>query len=428
MKATRKAWIPRTGASIAGDSIPTSPAMPTPSPSILVLNGGSSSVRFAVVRANHGLTPVCSGTLEHIGHDDAHLAIDELPPAQARQSIPARDHGEAVHSLVQWLRQRGDAQALAAVGHRVVHGMAHFDPVLITSAVRADLKRIEPVDPDHLPVEIALVEAAQAALPGLPQFACFDTQFHRHLPRVAALLPIPHRFESQGLRRYGFHGLSYAFLMQELERIAGARAARGRVILAHLGGGASLAAVRDGRCIDTTMSFTPTAGLVMGTRSGDLDPSLGPYLERTAGMSAAQFLKMVNRESGMLGVSGRSADMRELLAAEADDPRAADAVALFCYQARKAIGSFAAALGGIDTLVFAGGIGENAAVVRARICEGLQFLGVEVDAPRNVDARGLISSPTGRVAVHVIRTNEAHVIARAVRDLLALDAHGQEST
>ena len=401
--------------------------MSTPSPSILVLNGGSSSIRFAVMRADDGLARVCSGTLERIGHDDAHLAIDDLQPAQARQAIAARDHGEAVHALVQWLRQRGEVDSLVAAGHRVVHGMDHFDPERITPALLADLKRIEPVDPDHLPVEIGLVEAVQAALPRLPQVACFDTQFHRHLPRVAALLPIPHRFESQGLRRYGFHGLSYTYLLQELERIAGAKVARGRVILAHLGGGASLAAVREGRCVDTTMSFTPTGGLVMGTRSGDLDPSLGPYLERTAGVGSAQFLAMVNHESGLLGVSGTSADMRELLAAEARDARAADAVALFCYQARKAIGSCAAALGGLDTLVFAGGIGEHAPAVRARICDGLRFLGVEVDGPRNADARGLISSPTGRVAVHVIRTNEAHVIARAVRDLLARDASGQES-
>jgi acetate kinase len=418
---------PATGASIAGRRFPTPLAMPTPSPSILVLNGGSSSIRFAVVRADAGLTHACSGTLERIGHDDAHLAIDDLPPAEARQAVAARDPGEAVRALVQWLRQRGEADSLVAVGHRVVHGMDHFDPERITPALLADLKRIEPVDPDHLPVEIGLVEAARAALPRLPQVACFDTQFHRHLPRVAALLPIPHRFESQGLRRYGFHGLSYTYLLQELERIAGAKVARGRVILAPLGGGARLAAVRDGRCIDTTMSFTPTGGLVMGTRSGDLDPSLGPYLERTAGVGSAQFLAMVNHESGLLGVSGTSADMRELLAAEARDPRAADAVALFCYQARKAIGGFAAALGGLDTLVFAGGIGEHAPAIRARICDGLRFLGVEVDGPRNADARGLVSSPTGRVAVHVIRTNEAHVIARAVRDLLARDASGQES-
>ena len=402
--------------------------MPTPSQSILVLNGGSSSIRFALVRANDELTRLCSGTMERIGHDDAHLAIDDVAPAEARHTIRASDQGEAVQALVQWLRQRGETASLAAVGHRVVHGMSHFDPERITPALLADLSRIEPVDPDHLPLEIGLVEAAQAALPGVPQFACFDTQFHRHLPRVAALLPIPRHFEAQGLRRYGFHGLSYTFLMQELERTAGARVARGRVILAHLGGGASLAAVRDGRCLDTTMSFTPTAGLVMGTRSGDLDPSLAPYLERTAGIASAQFLKMVNHESGLLGVSGRSADMRELLDAEGHDPYAADAIALFCYQARKAIGSFAAALGGLDTLVFAGGIGENAPAIRARICDGLRFLGVEVDGPRNADARGLISSPTGRVAVHVIRTNEAHVIARAVRDLLALAAVRQESS
>ena len=402
--------------------------MPTPSQSILVLNGGSSSIRFALVRANDELTCLCSGTMERIGHGDAHLAIDDVAPADSHQPIRASDQGESVQALVQWLQQRGETASLAGVGHRVVHGMSHFDPERITPALLADLSRIEPVDPDHLPLEIGLVEAAQAALPGVPQFACFDTQFHRHLPRVAAMLPIPRRFEAQGLRRYGFHGLSYTFLMQELERTAGARVARGRVILAHLGGGASLAAVRDGRCIDTTMSFTPTAGLVMGTRSGDLDPSLAPYLERTAGMASARFLKMVNHESGLLGVSGRSADMRELLDAEGQDPHAADAIALFCYQARKAIGSFAAALGGLDTLVFAGGIGENAPAIRARICDGLRFLGVEVDGPRNADARGLISSPTGRVAVHVIHTNEAHVIARAVRDLLALAATRQESS
>ena len=384
--------------------------------SILVLNGGSSSIRFAVVRADGTLTPVCSGTLHDVGHDGAHLDVDG---ESASTPLRARDHDEAVASLVQWLRQRGEADALGAVGHRIVHGMGHFDPAWVTPELLADLKRIEPVDPDHLPVEIRLLEAAQAALPALPQGACFDTRFHRDLPRVAAQLPLPRRFEAQGVRRYGFHGLSYEFLLQELQRRAGAAAARGRVILAHLGGGASLAALRDGRCIDTTMSFTPTAGLVMGTRSGDLDPSLAPYLERTAGVSSAQFLEMVNHESGLLGVSETSADMRALQAVEASDPRAAEAIALFCYQARKAIGGFAAALGGLDTLVFAGGIGENAPTIRARICDGLQFLGVDIDDRRNADAAGVISSSTGRVAVHVIPTNEAHVIAGHVRDLLA---------
>jgi acetate kinase len=399
--------------------------MPTPIPSILVLNGGSSSIRFALVHANPALTPVCSGMLNRIGHDDAHLAVDG---ASTTQPISAPGELGAVHSLAQWLQQRGDAGGLVAAGHRVVHGMTHFDPERVTPELLADLKRIEPVDPDHLPLELRLIAAVTSVLPGLPQVACFDTQFHRHLPRVAAQLPIPRRFEAQGLRRYGFHGLSYDYLLHELERVAGARVARGRVIFAHLGGGASLAAVRDGRCVDTTMSFTPTAGLVMGTRSGDLDPSLAPYLARTAGMSSARFLKMVNHESGLLGVSETSADMRVLLEAEAHDPRAAEAVALFCYQVRKAIGSFAAALGGLDTLVFSGGIGENAPDIRARICDGLRFLGVQIDGALDADARGLISSPTDRVAVHVIPTNEAHVIARSVRDLLELDASGQESS
>jgi acetate kinase len=197
--------------------------MPTPSQSILVLNGGSSSIRFALVRANDELTRLCSGTMERIGHGDAHLAIDDVAPADSHQPIRASDQSESVQALVQWLQQRGETGSLAAVGHRVVHGMSHFDPERITPALLADLSRIEPVDPDHLPLEIGLVKAAQAALPGVPQFACFDTQFHRHLPRVAALLPIPRRFEAQGLRRYGFHGLSYTFLMQELERTAGAR-------------------------------------------------------------------------------------------------------------------------------------------------------------------------------------------------------------
>jgi acetate kinase len=391
--------------------------MPTSAPTLLVLNGGSTSLRFAVARADAALTNVCSGTIERIGRDDAHLRLED----GTREPLRAPDPGAAVHALVQWLRQRGQVGDLAAVGHRVVHGMGHFDPERITPALLAELHRIEPVDPDHLPVEIALIEAARASLPGVAQVACFDTRFHRDLPRVAAQLPLPRRFEAQGLRRYGFHGLSYTFLLESLGRIAGPEAAQGRVILAHLGGGASLAAVRDGRCIDTTMSFTPTAGLVMGARSGDLDPSLAPYLKRTAGVSSAQFLKMVNHESGLLGVSGTSADMQELLASEGADRRAAEAVALFCYTARKAIGSFAAALGGLDTLVFSGGIGENSPVVRERICEGLQFLGVQVDARRNAEAPGMISSSTGRVAVHVIRTNEAHIIARDVRDLLAIE-------
>jgi acetate kinase len=250
--------------------------------------------------------------------------------------------------------------------------------------------------------------------------ACFDTAFHHDLPRVARLLPIPRRYEAQGVRRYGFHGLSYAFLMEELGRLAGTGAAQGRVILAHLGSGASLAAVREGKSVDTSMGFTPAAGVPMGTRSGDLDPGLVWYLARTEKMSAKQFNEMANTRSGLLGISETSSDMRDLLDRETQDVRAAEAVALFCYQVKKWIGAFAAALGGLDTLVFAGGIGENAPAVRARICDGLGFLGIELEEKLNAANEGVISAAGGGVAVRVIRTDEEQMIAKSVCGVLGL--------
>jgi acetate kinase len=250
--------------------------------------------------------------------------------------------------------------------------------------------------------------------------ACFDTAFHHDLPRVARLLPIPRRYEAQGLRRYGFHGLSYAFLMGELARLAGSEATQGRVILAHLGNGASLAAVRYGKSVDTSMSFTPAAGVPMSTRSGDLDPGLFWYLARTEGLDPKRFNDMVNFQCGLLGVSETSSDMRDLLEHEAQDVRAAEAVALFCYQVKKWIGAFAATLGGLDTLVFAGGIGENASVVRARICDGLRFLGIELDEKRNLANDGVISAAAGPVVVRVIRTDEERMIAEMVCRVLDL--------
>ena len=267
-----------------------------------------------------------------------------------------------------------------------------------------------------------MIEAIQGRFPELPQVACFDTAFHHDLPGVARLLPIPLRYAAQGVRRYGFHGLSYAYLMEELARIDGAERARGKVILAHLGNGASLAAVSDGKSIDTSMSFTPTAGTPMSTRSGDLDPGLVSYLARTEQMTAEQFAEMVNFRSGLLGLSETSSDMRELLDREARDERAADAVALFCYQVKKWIGAFAAALGGLDTLIFAGGIGENAPTVRARICDGLDFLGLDLCQKRNAATEPLISTDAGRVKVRVIRTDEEIVIARSVARILHLAA------
>jgi acetate kinase len=297
--------------------------------------------------------------------------------------------------------------------------MKHSAPERVTLKLLAELSRITPYDPDLLPREIALIEAFLRRHPKLPQVACFDTAFHRTMPRVATLLPIPRRYAAKGLERYGFHGLSYAYLMEELARLD-PRAARGRVILAHLGNGASMAAVNHGKSIDTSMGFTPTAGLVMSTRTGDLDPGLVYYLARTESMTAAQFQQMVNHESGLLGISGISSDMRDLCAREARDPRAAEAVALFCYQAKKWIGSFTAALGGLETLVFAGGIGENAPLIRARICDGLGFLGIQLNQKRNSNNAPLISSDAGRVRVRVIPTDEELMIARSVTRLLNL--------
>ena len=288
-----------------------------------------------------------------------------------------------------WIEQRSGRDALTAVGHRVVHGgPKYYKPQRITAEMVKELKQLSPFDPDHMPEEILLTEAFHRRFPDLPQVACFDTAFHHDLPRVAQMLPIPRRYEAQGVRRYGFHGLSYEFLMEELARLAGPDAARGRVILAHLGNGASLAAVRNGKSVDTSMSFTPTAGVPMSTRTGDLDPGLVWYLARTEKMSAKQFNDMVNFQSGLLGISEISSDMRDLLEHETQDVRAAEAIALFCYQVKKWIGSFAAVLGGIETLVFAGGIGENAPAVRARICDGLGFLGIELEEKQNAANAG----------------------------------------
>jgi acetate kinase len=318
-----------------------------------------------------------------------------------------------------WIEERGGRDALTAVGHRVVHGGPKYSkPQRITAEMVEELRQLSAFDPEHLPEEIQLTEAFHRRFPDLPQVACFDTAFHHDLPRVARLLPIPRRYEAQGVRRYGFHGLSYAFLMGELARLAGTEAAQGRVILAHLGNGASLAAVHRGKSVDTSMSFTPTAGVPMSTRSGDLDPGLVWYLARTEGLDAKRFNEMVNFQSGLLGVSETSSDMRDLLEHETQDVRAAEAVALFCYQVKKWIGAFAAALGGLDTLVFAGGIGENATAVRARICDGLGFLGIVVEEKRNATNEGVISSETSGIHVRVIHTDEERMIAKMVCGVL----------
>jgi len=389
---------------------------------ILTINGGSSSIKFALFEVGESLRRVLEGAIERIGQPESAFQVKDLERNNnISKSIVAPDHTIAVGTLMDWIEERIGLSSLAAVGHRVVHGgPKYIAPQRITAEMVAELHDLSPFDPEHLPEEIQLTEAFHHRFPELTQVACFDTAFHHDLPRVAQMLPIPRRYEAEGVRRYGFHGLSYAFLLEELARLAGTETAQGRTILAHLGNGASLAAVRDGKSIDTSMSFTPTAGIPMSTRSGDLDPGLVWYLARTEKMDAKQFNEMVNFRSGLLGVSETSSDMRDLLDHETKDVRAAEAVALFCYHVKKWIGAFAAALGGLDTLVFAGGIGENASAIRARICEGLGFLGIEIEEKRNAASEGLISALTGRVKVRVIRTDEEMMIAKMVCRVMGL--------
>lgn len=391
-----------------------------PGPFILTINGGSSSLKFALFRDDNPLVRVVRGMIDRIGLPDGEMVITNIMTEQSeRRDLKKLDYAACVNLLVEWLERNAGRENLRTIGHRVVHGGSKYRrPACVTSAMLAELRRISPYDPEHLPSEIRLIEAFNLRFPKLVQIACFDTAFHREMPRVARLLPIPRRYDKMGVQRYGFHGLSYAFLMKELARVGKKDEVNGRIILAHLGNGASMAAVKDGKAVDTTMGFTPTSGLPMSRRSGDLDPGLVSYLARAEGMSVDQFHKMVNTESGLLGVSEVSSDMRDLLAQEQSDPRAAEAVALFCYQARKWVGALAAAMGGLDTLVFSAGIGENSPVIRARVCDGLGFLGLAIDEARNQAGQGVISKEGSGVTVRVIHTDEESEIAQSVVLLL----------
>jgi acetate kinase len=365
---------------------------------VLAINAGSSSLKFALFGPGEPPRRLLSGQLERIG----------APGGPA-------DHASCVEPLLQQVTKA--AEPIGAIGHRIVHGGPRYvDSSKVTPDLLAELRRISPFDPEHLPGEIALIEALGRRFPTIPQIACFDTAFHRELPRVSRILPIPRKYEGSGVRRYGFHGLSYSYLVEKLRREPGGLPRR--VVLAHLGNGSSLAAVWEGRSIDTTMGFTPTAGVPMSRRSGDIDPGLVAYLARTEGMTPEQFHEMVNTKSGLLGISETSSDVRDLLAREKEDVRAAEALAVFCYRVKQAIGAFAAALGGLDTLVFSGGIGENAAEIRARIVDGLDFLGVELDHDRNGVHGDVITRKGSRVTVRVIRTDEESEIARSALEVL----------
>lgn len=360
---------------------------------ILVVNAGSSSLKLRV-----------------LGPADEVLASADLPALRGAVSVDAATLSGTLDGLGQ----------VAAVGHRVVHGGTQYSgPVLVTGEVRRRLEALTDLAPLHQPKSLAAMDAVAEVVPGVPAVACFDTAFHAAMPRASKLLPLPRRYEAQGLRRYGFHGLSYTYLVAELARVAGPAAARDRVILAHLGSGASLAALVDGACVDTTMSFTPNSGVTMGTRTGDLDPGVVLHLMRVEPRDANALDALLSKESGLLGVSGTSADMRDLLARESTDAAAADAVALFVRGVHKAVGALATTIGGLDTLVFSGGIGEHAAPVRARICAALAHLGVELDPTRNEAHAPVISSDASARTVRVIPTDEEVVIARETMRVLS---------
>ncbi|HEY1686045.1 MAG TPA: acetate/propionate family kinase [Tepidisphaeraceae bacterium] len=387
---------------------------------ILAINGGSSSIKFALFSVADPPSRLFSGQIQRIGQPGTQLLIQESSSTTSEtNSIDPGDFDHATDTLIQYLHGRFASAQIIGIGHRIVDGGAKLiDHQLIAPALLAELRAIEPIDLDHLPLEISLIEAFGNAFPNTPQIACFDTAFHRDIPRVAAMLPIPRCYYESGVRRFGFHGLSYTYLMQRLEVVAGATAAQGRIILAHLGSGASMAAVRGGKPIDTTMAFTPTAGLIMGTRPGDIDPGLLVYLMRAEKMTLEQMDQFISKRCGLLGISETSSDMRDLLSHRASDARSADAVNLFCYQARKFIGALAAALDGLDILVFSGGIGEHASEVRAEICAGLTYMGVALDSARNIAGKDIISHEDSRVTVRVITTDEELIVAQIVRSFL----------
>jgi acetate kinase len=378
---------------------------------VLTINSGSSSLKFSLFEVKSERL-LLHGAVERIGLGGGVFRVKGT--VEEHRDFP--DHDAALDRLFVFLR--GGAPELGMAGHRVVYGGRDYTrPHKVTPELMKALRALIPFAPEHLPHEIKAMEAVGRVNPGLPQYCCFDTAFHCAGPEIAKQLPIPRDLWREGVVRYGFHGLSYAYIMQELAREAGAEAARGRVIVAHLGNGASMAAVKGGEPVDTTMGFTPAGGLMMGTRSGDLDPGVLLYLQEEKEHSPQAVRDIVNRRSGLLGVSGISSDMQDLLTRESSDSRAAEAVALYCYQAKKFLGAMAATLGGLDTLIFTAGIGENAAPVRERICHNLEFLGIRLHPARNLRNEAIVSCPDGKVTVRVMKTDEDLMIARHAREL-----------
>jgi acetate kinase len=382
---------------------------------LLAVNTGSSSVKLALYNNGAQLTELCRMVVEPIGESNTRLRVTPGSTTSTDLPIDARDHRTALLRALDYA-QSSLGFPVEAVGHRVVHGGAvHRAPERITAALLADLHDLASIDPDHMPQALEAIEAITGRYPAVPQVACFDTAFHRTMPMLAQRYALPAWTIQAGVQRYGFHGLSCEFIMSALAQLE-PQSLGGRLLIAHLGNGASMTAVRDGTSIDTTMGFSPTGGLMMGTRCGDLDPTVVTYLVRTAHRDLEALDRLVNHESGLLGVSGSSSDVRVLLAS--DSPSARDAIELFCYIARKHLGAMAAVLDGLSTIVFTGGIGEHAPAVREQICRELGHLGVRLDPERNAANSAVISAPDSAVMVRVIATDEELVIARHVRQLL----------
>lgn len=386
---------------------------------ILVLNAGSSSLKFSLFEAREReLRQIARGQVEGIG-TEPHFVLHGQDGAVIEEQKPdggnGFDHEKSLGLVLDRCKARFGDYRVVAAGHRVVHGGVKFrGPAAVTEQVLAEIERLSPLAPLHQPHNLKAIQAAARIAPGLPQVACFDTAFHRNQPPVAQWFGLPRRYTDEGVLRYGFHGLSYEYIASELQRID-LVAAKGRTIVAHLGNGASLCALQDGRSIATTMSFTPTDGLVMGTRVGSLDPAAVLYLMTTRGMSTSDIERLIYHESGLLGVSGVSSDMRDLLAS--DNPHAAEAVDLFVYRIVLEIGSLAAALGGLDAIVFTAGIGENSPIVRTRACQATKWLGVVLDVAANERGGPRISQADSPVTAWVIPTNEELKIAEHTRDL-----------
>ena len=388
--------------------------------SILALNSGSSSIKAARFAMGSGERLLQTFQLERIGLPDGGFQV-RGPEGELLhdEHIELPDHESALQHLFAWLGESNPGSPIHAFGHRLVHGGRDFvAPQRIDDDLLQRLKELVPLAPDHLPSEILAIEYLHRTNPDDPQVACFDTAFHRSMPHVAQIYALPGWTREAGIQRYGFHGLSYEYILQELRREAGADTAAGRLIIAHLGNGASMAAVWDGACVDTTMGYTPAGGLVMGTRPGDLDPGVVLALLRSDQADPSSLNDLINKESGLLGLSGTSSDMQDLLEHEKDDGQASLAVEVFCYQARKFLGAMIAALGGVDTLIFTAGIGEHAPPVRERICSGMEFAGINIDPVRNERNASVISRPGAGVTVRVMHTDEDRMIARHAYSVL----------